>query len=282
MLLSRPVVIASLAIGVVLAVGTALLSSVSTRDIAAASGRVADTQKTLLEISELRASVIDAETGQRGYILTGLESYLAPYTQASDRLDDQLAGLRARFDGSPERAAALDHVSTLVARKKQEMSRTIELRRSGDIGPALHVIDSGEGLHAMNALRGALLALEQRELSDLARHSDSVSRRAAFFQSLSVVMLVVACALGATGVALFMSRMHELETMITVCAWTHRVKYQGDWISFEEYLRKRFNLRFTHGISEEASRKLQMEAIELVESNPVKFKASAPGAPKLA
>ena len=88
-LLSRPVVVASLVIGVVLAVGTALLSSVSTRDIASASNRVAATQKTLLEINQLRASVLDAETGQRGYILTGLESYLAPYHQAAAGLDEQ-------------------------------------------------------------------------------------------------------------------------------------------------------------------------------------------------
>lgn len=281
-LLSRPVVIAGLVIGIVLAVGTALLSSVSTRGMSAASSRVADIQETLLQISQLRASVIDAETGQRGYILTGLDSYLDPYTQASARLDAELAVLRARFAGAPERIAELDQVEALVSRKKQEMSRTIELRRNGSIAPALHLIDSGEGQQAMTALRGALQSLEQKELSALARHSDSVSRRATFFQSLSVIMLVVACALGATGVVLFMGRMHELETMITVCAWTHRVKYQGTWISFEEYLRRRFDLRFTHGISEEASRKLQMEAIELVESNPLKFKARSAGTPELA
>jgi len=57
--------------------------------------------------------------------------------------------------------------------------------------------------------------------------------------------------------------MRELETLITVCAWTNRVKYEGKWVSFEQYLHKRFNLRFTHGISEEATRKLMMEEVEL-------------------
>jgi len=115
--------------------------------------------------------------------------------------------------------------------------------------------------------------LEQYELSELSRHSTLVSHRARFFQFISVGMLVVACLLGGAGALLFMRRMHELETMITVCAWTRRVKFKGRWVSFEEYLHTRFNLRFTHGISEEASRKLQMEAVELVESDPFKLQA---------
>ena len=58
-----------------------------------------------------------------------------------------------------------------------------------------------------------------------------------------------------------------------VCAWTKRVKFQGKWVSFEDYLHTRFNLRFTHGISEEASRNLEMEAVEFVETDSAKFKA---------
>ena len=271
-LLSRPVVVASLIIGVVLAAGTALLSAVSTRDIASASNQVAGTQATLLAINQLRASVIDAETGQRGYILTGLDSYLEPYTQATAQFDEQIAQLRSRLAHSPEQTASLDQVAALMATKETEMRRTIELRRSMQIGPALHLVDSGAGLKTMNTLREAMHTLEERELSSLALHSASVSRRAGFFQMFSLGMLIIACGLGATGAVLFMNRLHELETMITVCAWTHRVKYQGAWVSFEEYLRARFNLRFTHGISEEAAKKLQMEAIELVESDPIKFK----------
>jgi CHASE3 domain sensor protein len=273
MLLSRPVVIASLIIGVALAVGTALLSSVSTRDIASASRRVTVTQKNLLELNQLRSSILDAETGQRGYILTGLDSYLQPYEKAVALLDGKFEGLRSRYADSAGQAAAVARIGALLAAKKAEMKRTIELRRSDNVGPALHLVDSGEGLRTMNALREELSLLEQSEFDALARHSNSVSTRAGFFQSLSFAMLVVACVLGATGALLFMRRMHELETMITVCAWTHRVKYQGEWLSFEEYLRRRFDLRFTHGISEDAAKKLEMEAIELVESDPLKFKA---------
>ncbi|WP_162525318.1 CHASE3 domain-containing protein [Rariglobus hedericola] len=273
-LLSRPVVIIGLIIGVTLAAGTAILSTVSTREMAAASIRVTHTQATLLEINQLLSSLIDTETGQRGYILTGLESYLEPYTRAADGLDKQLDGLRQRFANSPEQLATLDRISQLVADKKAETSRTIELRRANAIGPALHIVDSGAGLKNMNALRMAVHDLEQRELMDLSLNSASVSRRADFFQIIGLIMLVAACAMGGTGGWLLMRRVHELETMITVCAWTRRVKFNGQWVSFEDYLRARFNLQFTHGISEEASRKLKMEAIELVEAEALKYKGA--------
>lgn len=47
--------------------------------------------------------------------------------------------------------------------------------------------------------------------------------------------------------------------MITVCAWTRRVLWDGRWISFEEYLAQRFNLRCTHGICAEAAAKLRAD-----------------------
>ncbi|MDF3058085.1 MAG: hypothetical protein K0R17_2300 [Rariglobus sp.] len=283
LLLSRPAVIFSLVVGFVLAAGTAILSTVSTREIAEASIRYSTTQETLLEINQLLASLVDAETGQRGYILTGLDDYLEPYTRAGARLDEQLARLGRRFEHAPAQRATLERITRLAAEKKAEMSRTIELRRTSQSGPALHIVDSGVGLNTMNSLRDAVHELELNELDELARNSAAVSRRAGFFQRIGLGMLATACVLGGAGAVLLLRRVNELETMITVCAWTKRVKFNGAWVSFENYLHTRFNLQFTHGISEDAAAKLQMEALELVELDSLKFRPrpapSAGGAP---
>ena len=45
----------------------------------------------------------------------------------------------------------------------------------------------------------------------------------------------------------------------TVCAWTNRIKDEGKWISFEEFMAKHYGLRFSHGISEEAKHKFEEE-----------------------
>jgi CHASE3 domain sensor protein len=256
-LLSRTLVVFSLVIGFVLAAGSALLSTVSTREVAAASIRASHTHDTVLEINQLLSSLVDAETGQRGYMLTRLDRYLEPYTNAVARLEEQLVQLGRHFEHAPAQQAILARISQLVAEKKAELSRTIDLRRTSTPGAALHLVDSGVGLDTMNALRDSIHQLEQNELAELAFNSASVSRRAGFFQRLGLGMLIAACVLGGAGAVLLMRRVHELEAMITVCAWTNRVKFNGKWVSFEDYLRARFNLRFTHGISEEAASKME-------------------------
>ena len=114
--------------------------------------------------------------------------------------------------------------------------------------------------------------MKQQELAERAYNSALINRRAGLFQSMSLGMLIVACVLGGVGAVLLVRRAHELETMITVCAWTKRVKFNGAWVSFEDYLHTRFNLQFTHGISEEAASKLKNEAVELVKAESLRPK----------
>ncbi len=142
------------------------------------------------------------------------------------------------------------------------MDRTIDLRRH-NIGAALNVVGTNEGLVTMNTLREKLHVLEENELAELNTRSALVTRHARQFQIASLGLITLAVALTLAVARLLFLRVRELETLITVCAWTNRVKYEGEWISFERYLHKRFNLRFTHGMSEEATRKLMMEELEL-------------------
>ncbi|HXQ77123.1 MAG TPA: hypothetical protein VN797_02895, partial [Gemmatimonadaceae bacterium] len=69
-----------------------------------------------------------------------------------------------------------------------------------------------------------------------------------------MVSLGLAGALGVMMIALLvLARGAEhYRNLVTLCAWTRSVEYDGEWISFEEYLRRKFNLSATHGISPEA------------------------------
>ncbi|HTJ79059.1 MAG TPA: CHASE3 domain-containing protein [Rariglobus sp.] len=262
LLLSRPAVISALVIGLVLVVGTALLSAVSTRAVEIAGARVGHARTTLLQINQLLATMIDAETGQRGYILTNLEKYLEPYNSAKARITDELGALDASLADSPEQTASLAEIKSLTTQKFAEMDRTIALRHNS-VGAALNVVGTGEGLVTMDALRKKVHVLEQNELAELNMRSALAARHARESQLISLGLITLAVALGLTGARLLILRVRELEDLITVCAWTNRVKYEGKWVSFEQYLHKRFNLRFTHGISEEATRKLMLEEVEL-------------------
>jgi len=110
-------------------------------------------QRTITALGETLSTFKDAETGQRGYVLLGEESYLEPYQTARDHLDDRLReldGLAADGDLAGSDVALLREAG---ARKLAELQRTIDLRRTQGIGAALDVVRSGDGRAAMDRLR---------------------------------------------------------------------------------------------------------------------------------
>jgi hypothetical protein len=124
-------------------------------------------------------------------------------------------------------------------------------------------LQPGADLATLAELLGFLEASRAREQASLASLNGVIDKKSLRLQIISFAMLGVATIMAAAGFVLFIRRVNELEAIITVCAWTKRVKYNGAWISFEEYLHHRFKLRFTHGISEEAAKKLMLDGLEL-------------------
>lgn len=106
-------------------------------------------------------SMLDAETGQRGYLLTGQESFLQPYTQAVATVNDQLAELRAGTRGDPDLEGRVEVFEGLAARKLAELSRSVDLARTGRIGPAVSILRSGEGKVVMDAMRAEVAAIDE-------------------------------------------------------------------------------------------------------------------------
>lgn len=101
----------------------------------------------------------NAETGQRGYLLTGDESYLVPYREGVRDLDDTVLRLQ-QVAGSDERSLELvrrvEHAKT---DKVTELARTIELARSGNRIAAVALVQTNEGKLYMDGLRQDLSLL---------------------------------------------------------------------------------------------------------------------------
>jgi PAS domain S-box-containing protein len=129
------------------------------------------TYQVLAAAESLRSSIEDAETGQRGYLLTGERRYLAPYSAALSSIDlsqAKLRGLMTRNAQQQIRLAALDQATTA---KLAELSRTIELRRTSGLAAALEVVRSGEGQQAMDDIRRITSSLQEEEHRMLAQRS---------------------------------------------------------------------------------------------------------------
>ena len=101
------------------------------------------------------SDLTDAESGQRGYLLTGDAAYLLPYLKARDTLPQSLSAL----SGGLTAAAAqqhLDAAAPLLQAKLKELARPIEARRQHDLTGALALVASGQDKSLMDALRSEM------------------------------------------------------------------------------------------------------------------------------
>jgi PAS domain S-box-containing protein len=114
---------------------------------------VEDTQLILEKAAELLSTVKDAETGQRGYLLTGQESYLTPFLAAHDRIYGQLQELRALTSKTNRRRQNVERFAVAMNEKLAELSETVRLRRDRGFNAALAVVLSGKGSALMTQLR---------------------------------------------------------------------------------------------------------------------------------
>ena len=122
------------------------------------------------DANDLLTALLNAETGQRGYLLTHNEAFLQPYLEVRGSLRNRLDKLRQRtFTRSAGKH--LDAIAPLMEAKIQEMSYVIELRQKNDMAAALAAVDSGRGKQLMDSIRSEMNIFIQLEESALEQHN---------------------------------------------------------------------------------------------------------------
>ena len=106
--------------------------------------------------STVLGALLDAETGQRGFLLTQADRYLEPYEQARQQLTNDLSRLRALAADDPRGAAILDRLVAVSNEKLAELSETIRLERAGQHAAALALVNDDLGKRLMDEARGLL------------------------------------------------------------------------------------------------------------------------------
>ena len=126
----------------------------------------------VLNATNLMLSTLqDAETGQRGYLLTGDERYLEPFRTAIASEEASRETLRKLTADSPSLQARMNDVDRLTTDKIAALNRTIALRRMGRAEDALSVVRTGEGKRIMDEFRAVVAAMRADERDLLARHT---------------------------------------------------------------------------------------------------------------
>ncbi|HVK19089.1 MAG TPA: diguanylate cyclase [Fimbriiglobus sp.] len=145
------IVVVGLTGGSVLALGGLLATEA--RRTSADAGWVNDTNETRIELAGLAAALTDAETGQRGYLLTGDRAYLAPYHDADDRAYRHLVRLRGLTAGHPTQRDQLDELERLTRAKFAAMEQTITAFDRTGRDAALAQVRAGRGRELMDEFR---------------------------------------------------------------------------------------------------------------------------------
>ena len=108
---------------------------------------------TRSDVNKLLQSMLDAETGQRGYLLTGNETYLEPYDKAVATVQKNLDRLRMQFMASPEDMQEFALLSRQISRKLAEMELSLRLRRQGNEDAWKFILNTDVGKEHMEAIR---------------------------------------------------------------------------------------------------------------------------------
>ena len=113
---------------------------------------------SVLHLLEVRTHLMDAESGQRGYLITGDARYLERYTVALGRISEDTMTLRALAADEPLVGPLLARVSPLIADKLTEMATTVRLWRDGRADAARAIVRSDRGNESMDHIREELRA----------------------------------------------------------------------------------------------------------------------------
>jgi CheY-like chemotaxis protein/CHASE3 domain sensor protein len=127
------------------------------------TAKVVHTHDVITELGNLLSATQDAETGQRGFLLTGDKRYLEPYQDAIARADASVVAIQSLTSDNPVQQLALRRLKPQLAARFAELRETIELRRTRGVSAALDVVTTDRGKVQMDALRAQIDAMRAEE-----------------------------------------------------------------------------------------------------------------------
>src|SRR5260370_12603692 len=120
-------VIAAFAVLLIVLIGNGLLTRRQVGAQNQSQARLMDTRQIILELEKSESLLIDAETGQRGFLYTGDPRYLTPYNQARTQIDSHLNELMQLTSAKPQEQSSIVELRALEQVKMIEIQQTIDL-----------------------------------------------------------------------------------------------------------------------------------------------------------
>ncbi|MDZ8053360.1 MAG: CHASE3 domain-containing protein [Aulosira sp. ZfuVER01] len=170
-----------------------IVSKFTTSKLVESNGWVSHTYLVEGNLEDITKLLIDAETGQRGFMLTQKANYLEPYHKSFANFEATFDEVSKLIQDNPEQLARLNQVKRLAQEKMAELTETIELTQEGKRQAAMNIIVSNRGKQIMDEIRDKLAQMTQVEERLLAERQQT-AKQTAFLSDL--------VSLGGTAIAL--------------------------------------------------------------------------------
>src|SRR3569832_1398261 len=159
--------------------GTSYIGYLAIEDLVSNQRKEAQARSTVVELQNLISLAVGAETGQRGFILTGKDYYLKPYRAAVEAMPQTLARLRQSFNGDPAQLARLASFEEFQKNKFAELAQSIDVRKISGFDAAQKIVLTDQGRNYMQQMRADVKAMTLGENQKLERRIASANQSAA-------------------------------------------------------------------------------------------------------
>ncbi|MFC5521185.1 CHASE3 domain-containing protein [Polaromonas jejuensis] len=157
----------SLPLAVLAAAILIFINEASYHESTAAAANIEQAQQTREAINKLLQHMLDAETGSRGYLLTGDARYLEPYNTATADISQNLDVLRQLFGAYQDQLTEFSVMSQHISRKLAEMDLSVRMRKEGNEDAWKFVLTTDVGKEHMEAIRVQSAKLAARSISKM-------------------------------------------------------------------------------------------------------------------
>jgi methyl-accepting chemotaxis protein len=190
-----------------------------------ANEHVRKTYRLMGQLKAVLSTAKDAETGQRGFMLTGDESFLTPYQNALGSMPRQLNQLRNTLYPNPPQLERFTLLKQLIEANFDQIGRALEDHKSNPAAAA-SLVQAAEGKQIMDRLLAVIGEMKAEESAHLERQLAEAASQARF-EDVGRLSIVAVDVITLGSVLLILRKMKYLRRMITICAWTHQIKYEG-------------------------------------------------------
>ncbi len=163
-------IVVPLVLGIAVSLAIAIYAELGYRRLESANREMAVALEMQATLNETLALIVDAETGQRGYLLTGRDEYLAPYNAALPKIDGAFTRLRELLvaNGTAAQRTTAGRINNLVGKKLAELEAAIALYRTNGAEAAQALLSTGIGRRTMEEIRAEVDAMGGTHRAQLA------------------------------------------------------------------------------------------------------------------